>query len=503
MTADALNARRRPPHSLRASLTLYVVLPLIAVLAALGALALQSVEQRGTQRLQSDIQLIARSIRLPVEDALVHGNRQGVQQALDSAFVINRVYGAYVYDRKGDEIAAAGMARRGVKVSRAAAIAHQGSRRGDYGRSGAHRVYSYFIPLTGAGGRIIGLLQVTRRASDFSAFIRRVRTLGLLGLTALAALLAAIIVYGHRRAIGRHLDRLLAGLARIEHGEHAHRLATGGPREIDALSRGINAMLDSIARSERELAHRREHQQALEERLRESEKMAAIGRLAAGLAHELGSPLSVADGHAQRLLRNPSVSAKARASVEDIRTALQRMVLIIRRLMEFGRGGRGQRRPVPLDELARGTRDALLPEARAAHTRIEIRGATPAPVVEMDAVRMEQAVANLLRNAIQAARGGLTRLSWYEGASGELHLTVEDDGPGIAAEQRAHIFEPFYTTKPLEQGTGLGLALALGAVKEHGGTLELAAAGLGGAAFDITLPASLRRAAAGAGRGAL
>lgn len=478
--------------SLRTSLTLYVVLPLIAVLAALGSLAVQSMEHSGTQRLQSDIELIARSIRLPVGDALAHGNRKAVQQALDSAFVINRVYGVYVYNKNGDEIAAAGTARRGVDVSRAAAIAHQGNRHGDYGRSGARRVYSYFVPLTGTGGRIIGLLQVTRKASDFSTLIRRVRALGLLGLTALAALLAAIVVYGHRRAIGRHLDELLAGLARIEHGERQYRLPTTGPREIASLSRGINAMLDSITQSEQELERRRHRQRALEERLRQSEKMAAIGRLAAGLAHELGSPLSVADGKAQRVLRDRSLSKPTRAGVEDIRTALQRMVQIIRRLMEFGRGGHGQRQRVTLDSLARDTRDALLPEAREAQTHLEIRGTTPAPPIYVDPVRMEQALTNLLRNAIQAARGGHARLSWSETRAGEIHFTVEDDGPGIPADQRVRIFEPFYTTKPVNQGTGLGLALALGAVKEHGGTLDVVGSRWNGGAFRITLPATLR-----------
>lgn len=478
--------------SLRTSLTLYVVLPLMAVLAVLGSVAVQSMEHRGTQRLQSDIELIARSIRLPVGDALAQGNRKAVQQALDSAFVINRVYGAYVYNRDGDEIAAAGTARRGVDASRAAAIAHKGSRRGDYGRSGARRVYSYFVPLTGTGGRIIGLLQVTRKASDFSALIRRVRVLGVLGLTALAAVLATIVVYGHRRAIGRHLDELLAGLARIEHGERQYRLSTNGPSEIAALSRGINAMLDSIARSEQELEHRRHRQQALEERLRQSEKMAAIGRLAAGLAHELGSPLSVADGKAQRLLRNRAMSDATRAGIEDIRTALQRMVQIIQRLMEFGRGGHGRRQRVTLDSLARDTRDALLPEARQAQTQLEIRGTSPAPTIVVDPVRMEQALTNLLRNAIQAARGGRARLSWSETRAGEIRITVEDDGPGIPADQHSRIFEPFYTTKPVNQGTGLGLALALGAVKEHGGTLDIVNSRWNGGAFRITLPAALR-----------
>ncbi len=476
-----------PQAGLRTSLTLYVVIPLVAVVAILGWFAVHQVERQGRQHLRSDIQLIARSIRLPVEDALMRGRHQAVQQALDSAFVINRVFGAYVYGRNGREIAAAGTARRGVKATRAARIARRGSRGGDYGRSGSHRVYSYFIPLTGAGGRIIGLLQVTRKASDFQALTRRVQNLGLLALALLAALLGTIVVYGHRRAIGRHLDQLLTGLARIERGDREHRLSTGGPRELAALSKGINAMLDSIAASERELARRRARQQALERRLRESEKMAAIGHMAAGLAHELGSPLSVADGKAQRLLRQDSLPRRAREGVDDIRAALQRMVHIIQRLMEFGRPGH-ERRHIPLTLVVRNACEALAPEARHSDTTLKWQQ-PPDAGIRVDPVRMEQALTNLLRNAIQAAHGGQVRLTCTRMDDQDcIALTVEDNGPGVAPKDAQSIFEPFYTTKALDQGTGLGLALARGAVSEHGGTLALVEGTLGGAAFRITLP---------------
>lgn len=477
-----------PRAGLRTSLTVYVVLPLIVVLAVLGWLTLQQLQRQGRQRLQSDIQLIARSIRLPVEDALMRGHHQAVQQALDSAFVINHVFGAYVYARDGHEIAAAGIARRGVKTRRAARIARRGSRAGGYGRSGSHRVYSYFIPLTGAGGRIIGLLQVTRRASDFRALARRVHLLGLLALAGLTLLLSAIVVYGHRRAIGRHLDRLLAGLARIECGERTHRLSTAGPQEIAAVSAGINAMLDSIAASERELSSRRDRQRLLEERLRESEKMAAIGRMAAGLAHELGSPLSVVDGKAQRLLRDRTLSDAAHNGLEDIRGAVERMVRLIRRLMEFGRDGGGVRRSVALHSLVRTACEAVAPEARHTGTELQWHVPASAPQLQVDAVRLEQALTNLLRNAVQASPGGRVRLTCLRTDNGGLALTVEDDGPGVAREHVQRIFEPFFSTKPVDQGTGLGLALAHGAVREHGGALELWRGSLPGAAFRLSLP---------------
>src|SRR5690606_14934931 len=106
-----------------------------------------------------------------------------------------------------------------------------------------------------------------------------------------------------------------------------------------------------------------------------------------------------------------------------------------------------------------------------------------------DRLRLEQALINLLRNAIQAAPGGQLRLSWQAGVNGGLSITVEDTGTGVELQNVAHILEPFFTTKPVGVGTGLGLAVVNAVMNEHGGRIEIGRSELGGALFRMWLPA--------------
>lgn len=472
--------------SLRTSIVLYLVLPVVVVMGLAGYAALYSVEQEVTRRLKEDVELIARAIRLPVNDALIDNRPDQVQQALDSAFRIDRIYGAYVYDENGEQIASAGFARRGIAQPVAATLAAYGAQGGGYNRTSSEAVYSYFVPLVDTGGRISGLLQVTRPASDFGEYMRWIRVAGLGLLLLLTVSLTGVVMFGHRRAIGRHFQSLVGSMTRIEGGERGHRVALSGPREMVTLQTRINAMLDGILRSEAEIARRQAEQRTLETRLRDSEKMAAIGRLAAGVAHELGSPLSAVDGTAQRLLRDRALDRRGREGLVRIRDATGRMESIVRQLMDLRRHGRSIRRR-RLDQLAHSAAAELAPEFAASDVRLETGGPVPAAAVLVEPSRIVQALANILRNALQASEGGHVRLSWTAAGDNAV-LTVEDDGPGVPDHLLPRLFEPFFTTKPVGQGTGLGLALAHASAGEHGGHIEVGRSPLGGAAVRLVLP---------------
>ena len=153
--------------------------------------------------------------------------------------------------------------------------------------------------------------------------------------------------------------------------------------------------------------------------------------------------------------------------------------------MDFGRSNPLQCLPEGADRLVRTVQAQLGDQAVGRDISLEVSGQAPAPVLSLDRLRMEQALTNLVRNALQAACSRVC-LGWFE-QDGQAGFVVEDDGPGIPAAEQDRIFEPFYTTKGVAEGTGLGLAVAEAAVKDHGGRIEIDASPLGGARFLILL----------------
>lgn len=467
--------------SLAAMLFGTVLLPFLAAFSLFGWVAVGQLERAADERMRQDIELVARALRLPLSHALEQGYQRTVRQALDSAFSIGRVYGAYVYDRKGELIATSSAGDGSLGTDRAARIAHLGEDRSEFDRMAGEEVFSYFVPLTDGGGRISGLLQVTRQGSEFDDHLANLRHDGLILLGLFALTSALLLFVGHRWAAGRHLQAIEDGLRAFGQGRSEPRLPVRGPRELRRLAATINGMFDEIERSASEVKR-------LDDRLRRSEKMAALGRLAAGVAHELGSPLSTIAGRVQRLRERADLPADAQTKIERIGDQALRMERIIRQLLDFGRANPLALRPLPAD---RPLRDALGALAADETIRAELVLPPHCPTVRADELRLDQALANLLRNAFQAARSRVRASLVAE--SGRLCYRIEDDGPGIAPEAREHLFEPFYTTKPVGDGTGLGLAVAHAAAEDHGGGVEAGDSPLGGACFTLTLPLAEER----------
>ncbi|MFP4624889.1 MAG: sensor histidine kinase, partial [Gemmatimonadota bacterium] len=405
-------------------------------------------------------------------------------EALESAFRIRRVYGAAVYDAEGEIVARVGAyGEESPTAEDVGRLAEEG-RVGEYGRVGERRVYSYFVPLTSPGGRIEGLLQVTRRRSDIEDTLREVRLQLGVGFGVVWLLTAALVLFAYHRFAGRHFQRLSSAMAGVERGSRDARVAEGGPKELARIAGSFNRMVAGVQAAEAELVERRRREAALEARVRQSEKLAAIGRLAGGVAHELGTPLAVVDGIAQRLVRSGRSESEARA----IREAVERMSGIVRELLAFGAVETGERQEVSVRGLLVGAVGGVHGEAEKRGVELETEEPRPDVRVRGDRMRLQTALMHLVRNAVQAAgAGGRVRVSAVEAAEG-VGVAVEDSGPGVAEKARTHLFEPFFTTKPAGEGAGLGLAVVHSVAEEHGGFVEVGRSPLGGARFTLVLP---------------
>ncbi|MFO7839259.1 MAG: ATP-binding protein [Desulfosalsimonadaceae bacterium] len=473
--------------SLRSVLIINVIVPLLLAMGAATYFGLQAMEHTVEQRLKEDVQLIGRAIRLPVSYSLEKDRFGSVRQSLQSVFRIGRVYGAYVYDAGGERIAAVGAVEPEEQQEDLRKVVERGKRKGKYEKIQGRRVYSYFVPLFDAAGKSNGLLQITRRKSDFEDYIHRLRILVAAILAGAGLFVSGFVLFGFHRAAGRYFAKLSESMARVQSGERAHRAESDGPKEIARLAKSLNGMLDSLDQSEKEIAERREAQQVLEAKLLQSEKMAAIGQLASGVAHELGAPLSLIDGKAQRCLRDADIKTAHEKNLRDIRQQVRRMNGIIRQLLDFGKGAMREKRWCRAEHLA-GSAVEIVRKETGGGIEIITESQEPELFLYVDPLRFEQALINLVRNAAQTEKTTCVRIAWQRTANHEVIFQIEDNGPGIPEEIRPRIFEPFFSTRNDGANSGLGLSVVHGIIREHEGSIEVFDAGMGGAAFRIVLP---------------
>lgn len=474
--------------SLRFQLLLLIFLPLTVLAGGVVWMTFHTVEDLIEHRLQKEIELVARAMRVPVEQRLQEGDLAGVERSLDAVFEIGRVYGAYVYDAGGRRVAVAGEARPGPREQvEAAELVALGEEIGRYAELAGEEVFSYFVPLTGQTGRIEGLLQVVRLESEIAEQLASIRARGFLFWAAVMAVMLVILLLGHRLAVGRHVDRLVESMARIESGDQAHRAEVGGPTELAGVAGALNRMLDGLERMQSELNRRRRERQEMIEQMRAQDHLAALGRFSSGVAHELGAPLSVIDGDTRRLEQLDIGDEDARRRLGRIRRQVQRTRELISQLMEFVRSDHQEQSKVSVQRLLNRALAGVRPESEAREIILEVDPAPPELMIEGWEVRLEHALVNLVRNAVQAAH---SRVEVRIAESGDrVVFTVEDDGDGVAPEERERIFEPFHTAGKGGRGTGLGLAIVKGVADEHRAEIRVSnSERLGGSRFDLVLP---------------
>ncbi len=479
-------------NSLRTRLMIQMVLPLTLLAAGVVWLTFHAVEGLIERRLEKEIELVARAIRMPVQQAYAEGDLVRVAQSLNAVFEIGRVYGANVYDADGRRVVVAGDARPGPREQvQAAELVELGMEVGEYARVGGEPVYSYFVPLTGATGRIIGLLQVVRQESDMAEQLAEVRQRGWWAWAGAIFLMMVVVVVGHRQAVSRHVRSLLDSMARVERGDRDHRAPVDGPSELADLGRGLNRMLDAIAAMEARLEQQRQEHLQMTERLREQENLAALGRFSSGVAHELGAPLTVIDGDARRLQQLQDLDADGHRRLTRMRNQTQRTRQLISQLMEFVRSDRQQPASVALEKLVQRVLSSIGPEGEARSVDVEMVLPDGPLRLHGHEVRVEHALLNLVRNAIQSATSRV-RISAAQGQDDQrVQLIVEDDGPGIDETLAERIFEPFASWRENGEGTGLGLAIVQAVIEEHSASIGVdRSPELGGARFTMTFEAA-------------
>lgn len=344
-----------------------------------------------------------------------------------------------------------------------------------------------YDPLRDHAGQVVGSLYVGARQARFlrlvSSFNRSI-TLVAVGTIVLTFILATPVSRFITRPLNQ-LKELAQANRRVAEGDLGVRVTVRAGGEVGLLARSFNSMLDTL--------------QATQDQLVQSEKLASLGQLAAGVAHELNNPLGTILLYSDTLLKECGENDAGKADLKMIVSETQRCKRIVADLLNFARQHQVSAHPTNLNELIRELME-LAPWPNQTVAINAVADLDPhLPSIEADPAQLRQMLINLMTNAVEAMpQGGTLTLGTRSGPPGMVTLEVQDSGVGIPAEHLSKLFTPFFTTKPIGKGTGLGLAIVYGIVKMHSGQVNVRSQAGQGTTVVLTLPVKL---AFGAARG--
>lgn len=345
-----------------------------------------------------------------------------------------------------------------------------------------------YVALDADGARR-GVIELSEPPDAANLFLRNViveTVVMALALTIVSALLSFLM---GQWLVGAPVRILSEKARRIGRGDFSGAVTLPQNDELTDLAREINAMCDRLVMTLDQLRH--------------ADRLATVGKLASGVAHELGTPLNVVGARARMVAGGETTLDESREYAGIIVGATERMTATIRQLLQFARPSGPNKAPHDVRKLVAEAVELLRPLARKVQAELTLASSNADATANVDAGQIQQVVTNLVMNAIQAMpRGGVVELNVQkvratppgepnrpDRPEGEyLCLRVRDQGEGITPENMPRIFEPFFTTKDVGAGTGLGLAVSYGIIRDHGGWIAVESKVRAGAMFSVYLP---------------
>jgi len=358
--------------------------------------------------------------------------------------------------------------------------------------------YSY-IPVA-VDEKRAGALEISEPLSLLDDYIRKT-VIKVIILTSLLVLLSAIVVpLLGVNMVGQPLSKMIEKMRRMGEGDFSGPLYLPGHDELSELAGGLNTVSERLQVAWDKIKIESDARIAALEMMRHEDRLKTVGRLASGVAHELGTPLNVISGRAGMIARGTLSAAETIENANTIKGQSDRITVIIRQLLDFARRRTTQKTSVDLRRLVQQTLNLLSPLGHKQKVDLCHNSDDTPMMVNVDAAQIQQVLMNILTNSLHAMpQGGKVDIGirfdqvrppdGHGGTEGEfLCLCVQDQGKGISEDDIGHIFEPFFTTKDTGEGTGLGLSIAYGIVREHGGWIDVKSELGKGSCFSVYLP---------------
>jgi two-component system NtrC family sensor kinase len=357
---------------------------------------------------------------------------------------------------------------------------------------------SAYTPIRNLLGNTIGMLYVGILERPYNDTLWK-NLYVFLGITLLAMGLVSIVAMIVAYQISRPIRAMADAAKKIAEGDYSQKVEVHSDDEIGFLANNFNNMVSELVGAhqelrdwgetlERKVEQRTAELKAMQTHLIQSEKLAGVGKLAAGVAHEINNPLTCVLTNSSLILSDLPPDDPRREDLQTIVDETLRCRKIVKGLLDFARQTKPQKQTISLNKVAEDVLSLVKNQASFQNISIRTELDNDVPPVLADADQMRQVVLNIILNAADAMpQGGTLRVrSCLEPESSRVMLKISDTGPGVPAEIQNRLFEPFFTTK--KTGTGLGLAIAYGIMERHKGELKLESSSGHGTTISVILP---------------
>jgi two-component system NtrC family sensor kinase len=358
---------------------------------------------------------------------------------------------------------------------------------------------SEYDPIRDYSGNVVGMLSVGILENTYTAIRNRV-VLSFLGIATGAFLLIIGITYYMIGNITRPIGEMVAATHNIIAGRFDQEVHSDSPTEIALLAESFNAMLQSLRQMrgdleewgrtlEEKVRQRTEELVAMQARVAQSERLASLGMLAAGVAHEVNNPLGGILALTGLTVEDMAEDDPNRENLEEVIRQTERCRDIVKGLLDFSRQSKSHTELVDLNKVLEDTLFLITKQALFFNIKLVQNLVPDLPRVMADGSQFQQVFMNILMNAVQAMdeRGVITIVT-RRGTPDCVEVAISDTGQGIPPDQIDRIFDPFFTTKASGKGTGLGLSIAYGIVTTHGGSISVRSEVGKGSTFTIRMP---------------
>jgi len=480
-------------------LTIYISLIIIFVLSGYGYFRTLSRKDILIRKMKVEVRSIGRTLKVSLEKISLPGKMEDVQDLINAVDEYERTLGVIVYHHEKDLTFRSHSLEEGIEpfLELIKKSIKEDRPQEEFGVYKKFPVFSYNFSLKDGTGRNIGGVSIIQHTTFMEEDIEKATWGIFVTIFVLIGGTVALILFGTRKWITHPMSNLMDGIKNMAKGNLDTRINLKKGGELYDLAEAFNQMAIDLKKAQERTIQEAEAKLELERSLRQSEKLATVGQLASGLAHEIGTPLNIISGRAELTKRRPEDKEGVQKNQDVILHQTERITKIIQQLLGFVRKKRPEQKALNIQDLLGIILDFLDHQIQKQMVTVVNEMRDNIPSVRGDADQLQQVFLNLILNAIQSMPdGGTLCLSASvkeiskEGVEDShrpyVEICVEDTGVGMDKAVAQNIFTPFFTTK--DTGTGLGLMVSQGIIQDHEGWIEVESEIGRGSLFKVYLP---------------